>query len=331
VQDTLHLDNLESVSAFVSKTVVTPPLPPINLKLESVYATSIKVKWDPPTHIPVQGKLTYGINIIPESPEIRRVMADDRQKEVESNVYQFSNLPEIVGTGEKYRVTVTSVYTPVAGGSHYSSDSVTEIFTTKPLPPEKFIVKDHNERTFSWFKSPSPGVYHYKLKIKRDNDRACDYIINDPHDRSLDEARKKQDMISFTLPTELVDDVEYKVNVYSMVSDGRDGWIESKALSCKIDKQQETIKTDSELETEGDVFDAIVDLPKLTKTPPQHTQKLFKVDWTYRLDPTWKASPPRTVCLIGCPKKNTFFEFRFVLRITGASGCPEAAKGISAL
>ena len=246
-------EDLGSVSSPITKTVVTPPLPPANLRLESVAETSIKVKWDPPTHIPAQGKLTYSVNIIPESPEVRRVMTDDRQKEVDSNVYLFSNLPEIVGTGEKYRVTLSSVYTPVAGGTHYSSDSVTEIFLTKPLPPEKFIVKDHNERTFSWFKSPSPGVCRYKFKIKKDNDRATDHIIDDSDDRSLDEARKRQDMISFTLPFELEDSVEYKVNVYSMVSDGRDGWIESKPLSCKIVKQDEVIKTDTELEAEGDL------------------------------------------------------------------------------
>ena len=252
--DLMKSDNLESVSTFVTKTVVTPPLPPVNLRLETAAApTSIKVKWDPPAQIPAQGKLTYGINIIPESPEVRRVMTDDRQKEVDSNVYLFSNLPEIVGTGEKYRVTLSSVYTPVAGGTHYSSDSVTEIFLTKPLPPEKFIVKDHNERTFSWFKSPSPGVCRYKFKIKKDNDRATDHIIDDSDDRSLDEARKKQAMISFTLPTELEDGVEYKVNVYSMVSDGGDGWIESNPLYCKIVKQDEVIKTDTELEAEGDL------------------------------------------------------------------------------
>ena len=266
-------ENLESVSAFVTKTVVTPPLPPGNLRLESVAATSIKVKWDPPTHIPVQGKLTYGINIIPESPDVRRVMADDRHKEVESTVYQFTKLPEIVGTGEKYRVTVSSVYTPVAGGASYSSDSVTEIFTTKPLPPEKLIVKDHNERIFSWFKSPSPGVNHYKLKIKRDSDRACDYIIDDPEDRSLDDPRQKQSMISFTLPTELENGVEYKLNIYSLVRDGqgRDGWIESKPLSSKIIKEEEAIKTDTDLETEGDVFDAIANNPTITKITVQRT------------------------------------------------------------
>ena len=145
--------DLEVVSSPLTKTVVTPPLPPANLRLETAAATSIKVKWDPPTHIPTQGKLTYGINIIPESPEVRRVMADDRQKEVESNVYQFSNLPEIVGTGEKYRVTVTSVYTPVAGGSHYLSDSVAEIFTTKPVPSEKLVVK-------------TPTLNHINLNIE---------------------------------------------------------------------------------------------------------------------------------------------------------------------
>ena len=265
--------DMEVVSSPVTKTVVTPPLPPINLRLESVAETSIKVKWDPPTHIPVQGKLTYDINIIPESPEVRRVMADDRQKEVESNVYEFSNLPEIVGTGENYRVTVSSVFTPITSGSSYMSDSVTEIFTTKPLPPEKLIVKDHNERIFSWFKSPSPGVYHYKLKIKRDHDKACDFIINDPDNRSLDEARQKQNMISFTLPMELENGIVYKVNIYSMVRDGqgRDGWIESKPLSSKIVKQQEAIKTDTDLETESDVFDAIADLPKITKMTVHRT------------------------------------------------------------
>ena len=262
------VDNLESISSYVTKTVVTPPLPPLNLKLESAYPTSIKVKWDPPTYIPAQGKLTYGINIVPETPG--QIMADDRNKEVESNVYQFSNLP---GTGEKYRVTVSSVFTPVVGGSSYSSDPLTEIFTTKPLPPEKLMVKDHNERIFSWFKSPSSGVHHYKLKIKRDSEKATDYVIHDPDDRSLDDPRHKQSMISFTLPTELENDVEYKINIFSMVRDGqgRDGWIESKPLSSKIIKQEEAIRTDTDLETEGDVFDAITDMPKITKITVHRT------------------------------------------------------------
>ena len=264
------VDNLESISSFVTKTVVTPPLPPSNLKLESAAATSIKVKWDPPTYIPAQGKLTYGINIVLETTDVRQVMADDRNKEVESNVYQFSNLPV---TGEKYRVTVSSVFTPVVGGSSYSSDPLAEIFTTKPLPPEKLMVKDHNERIFSWFKSPSPGVHHYKLKIKRDSEKACDYVITDPDDRSLDDPKQKQGMISFTLPTELENDVDYKINIFSMVRDGqgRDGWIESKPLSNKIVKQEEVIKTDTDLETEGDVFDAITDIPKITKITVHRT------------------------------------------------------------
>ena len=257
--DLMKLDNLESASAFLEKTVVTKPLAPANLKLESAASTSIKIKWDAPPHIPPQGKLTYALSIIPESPEVRRAMmarVDERNKEVESTVFQFSHLPEIVGTGEKYRVTVCSVFTPVVGAgplTSYTSHPVTEIFTTKPLPPEKLNVKDHNKQIFSWLKSPSPAVTHYKLKIKKENEKAVDYFIEDNDDRSQEE---KQVEISYKLPLELENGVEYKVNIFSE-AETRDGWIESEPLFSKITKQEDmAINTDTDLEIENDVFDA---------------------------------------------------------------------------
>ena len=55
---------------------------------------------------------------------------------------------------------------------------------------------------------------------------------------------------------------------------------------------------------------------------------------------TLSAAPASTLLLHAADKqgvntrvsqKNTFFEFRFAGRITGANGCPEATKKISAL
>ena len=101
-------------------------------------------------------------------------MKDDKAKDVDTTVYQFSQLPE---SGEKYRVTIKSVYSLVAGGATFTSQNISEVFLTKPLPPEKLNVKDHERQIFSWLKSPTQSVKHYKLKIKKDTDKATDYWI----------------------------------------------------------------------------------------------------------------------------------------------------------
>ena len=49
---------------------------------------------------------------------LRNQMKDDKAKDVDTTVYQFSQLPE---SGEKYRVTIKSVYSLVAGGTTFIS------------------------------------------------------------------------------------------------------------------------------------------------------------------------------------------------------------------
>merc|ERR1719317_1855565 len=96
-------------------------------------------------------------------------MAEDKSKEVDSNVFTFSHLPEIIGTGELYQVSVQTVVN--IAGKNYHSETLSDIFATKPLPPEKLTVVDAAEQIFSWMRSPSPSVHNYKLKIKKDIER----------------------------------------------------------------------------------------------------------------------------------------------------------------
>ena len=257
--DLMRLDTLESVSSCLEKTVVTPPLPPTNIKLESAQATSLKVKWDPPTYIPQHGKLSYNVTIYPLSANVRLGMKEDRAKELESTVYQFSQLPEIIGTGEKYRVSVTTCFT-LATGVSYSSEPVSQIFVTKPLPPERLTVRDHEHQIFSWLSSPSASVKNYKLKIKKDNEKSVDFWIIDT--KEITEKEKQHD-VEHTLTFDLEKEVEYKVNIYSCVENGSgDGWVESEPLFCKLTKEDDAgISADLDIDIERDVFD----FPKTTR------------------------------------------------------------------
>ena len=73
-QDLMRLEADESFSDQINKTVVTRPLPPSNLVLETAQATSLKTKWDPPSYIPQAGKVSYSATITPVSSHLRREM-----------------------------------------------------------------------------------------------------------------------------------------------------------------------------------------------------------------------------------------------------------------
>ena len=107
-------------------------------------------------------------------------MKDLGAKEIESTLYQFSQLPEIIGTGEKYKVSIETVLT-LSNGVTSKSDPVTKTFVTKPLPPENLHINDHEQQIFAWQRSPSPAVKNYKLKIRKaeENARAVDHWIED--------------------------------------------------------------------------------------------------------------------------------------------------------
>ena len=145
---------LESTSDLVEVSAVTLPPAPSNLRLEASYATSLKVKWDPPA-LPATVKVTYRVKIEAEKEAVSSKMVDEA-KEVEAAVYTFSHLPDILGTGEMYKVTIETVV-QLSGKNHYSSP-IWDHYLTKPLPPEKLVVLDPTSQLFSWQRSPSPSV-----------------------------------------------------------------------------------------------------------------------------------------------------------------------------
>ena len=215
---------LDSLSNFVDKTVITPPPPPLNLRQEQLQVGSLKVKWDSPSSVPQTGKLSFNVSIHPLSSELKTVMKED-WKEVESNVYQFSQLPELVGSGEKYRVSVQSVFTSPSGQSS-RSQPVTEIFLTKPLPPRDLRVLDDDNQIICWQRSQSPSVRLYKVKIRKESEKAMDYIH---------EVEENQPDCRFQLPPlDLM--VEYKLNIYSFLMHN-EMTVESEPLFYKIKKE----------------------------------------------------------------------------------------------
>jgi len=259
-EDLMRLDYLESFSNTLEKTTVTPPNPPMNIKLETAASTSLKVKWDPPINIPANTRVSYHAAIVALNPVVRDAMVEDKSKDIESTVFTFSHLPEIIGTGELYRVSIQTVVT--IAGKHYQSESISGIFATKPLPPEKLTVIDASEQIFSWMRSPSPGVENYKLKVKKDNEKSTDYWVNDPGRDSTSSA------IRFKLPMELEVDGEYKINIYSEVENGGN-WVESEPLFTKVTKYEDmAIEEDTDIDIEKDVFDA----PKTTKIALRRNQ-----------------------------------------------------------
>ena len=235
---------LDSWSNFVEKTVITPPPPPLNLRQEQLQVGSLKVKWDSPTSLPQTGKLGFSISINPLSSELKTVMKED-WKEVESNVYQFSQLPELVGSGEKYRVSVQSVFTSPSGQTS-RSQPVTEIFLTKPLPPRDLRVLDDDEQIISWQRSLSPSVRLYKVKIRKETEKAMDYIH---------EVEENQPDCKFQLPNlDLM--VEYKLNIYSVLMHN-EVTVESEPLFYKIKKEDYCSLSTETASQSSDLTDAV--------------------------------------------------------------------------
>ena len=235
---------LDALSNFEEKTVITPPPPPLNLRQEQLQVGSLKVKWDSPTSVPQTGKLGFSISIHPLSSELKTVMKED-WKEVESNVYQFSQLPELVGSGEKYRVSVQSVFTSSSGQTS-RSQPVTEIFLTKPLPPRDLRVLDDDQQIISWQRSLSPSVRLYKVKIRKETEKAMDYIH---------EVEENQPDCKFQLPAlDLM--VEYKLNIYSVLMHN-EVTVESEPLFYKIKKEDYCSLSTETSSQSSDLTDAV--------------------------------------------------------------------------
>merc|ERR1711892_161177 len=150
-------------------------------------------------------------------------------KETESNIYTVK-LPEIIGTGEHYEISVVTVVN--VSGKFYHSLPIKKVFATKPLPPEKLVAPLTDDQEFVWKRSMSPSVSKYKFKIKKEDDKATDYWVEDT-EQKYDVYHQNE--VKFKLPFEFQDDVEYKINIYSVIEHEGD-WIESEPLHGKVTK-----------------------------------------------------------------------------------------------
>ena len=83
------------------------------------------------------------------------------------NIFSLFQLPEIVGTGHVYKISMIAIYSTTKDGQNSTGESleVTEEFMTKPLAPTKLSIgnKD-NPLEICWRKSVTPNVVSYKIR-----------------------------------------------------------------------------------------------------------------------------------------------------------------------
>ena len=145
------------------KIIVASPKPPTNLISESLQSALLKIKWDPPTDLDAPLKYMLAINAV--NPDVQAKMPDDSGRETEAHIFTFK-VPEVIGSGEVYEVSVKTVAS--VGGTFHHSTPIMKMFATRPLPPEKLEVISSGEgQEFVWKRSMSPHVTKYKFKIKK--------------------------------------------------------------------------------------------------------------------------------------------------------------------
>ena len=247
-----HADNMviqasEIMSDFITKTFVAPPRSPLNLRLESSQPNSLKLKWDTPLDCNV--KPTYNIILHPENKKIQELIGEEVIKETEQNTFTFSKLPERVGAGKPYEVSVKTVIN--IGAKFYHSAPTKKVFMTKPLPPENLTVncKSHE---FSWLRSRTAEVKSYKFKIKKEDEKANEYIVNDDtiQEESFEESGSvEMHLVTFKVPYKFEVGIEYKINVFSLL-EFEGTMVESDPRHARLIKEYENTEliTDSENE-----------------------------------------------------------------------------------
>ena len=117
-------------------------------------------------------------------------------------------------------------------GKFYHSSPIKKVFATKPLPAEKLVAPLADDQEFVWKRSMSPSVSKYKFKIKKDDEKATDFWVEDT-EQKYDVYHQNE--VKFKVPFEFQDSVEYKINIYSVIE--HEGyWIESEPLHGKATK-----------------------------------------------------------------------------------------------
>ena len=198
---------------------VTQPRPPLNVRLDSAGASSLRVRWDPPSDTG-SAKPSFSLTIQPLDKEVAEQFGEEFIKEVDSNIFTFSKLPEIIGSGQKYEVAIrTSVN---IGGKVFQSEAVKKIFMTKPLPPEQIEISNSNCDEFSWKRSQTRGVTKYKFRVKKNDEKPVDYCVDDNIIQEEGSDDGESQLISFRVPTKFEEGSEYKINIFSLLEmDGK--------------------------------------------------------------------------------------------------------------
>ncbi|XP_023334449.1 uncharacterized protein LOC111705966 isoform X2 [Eurytemora carolleeae] len=152
------IDNLQSASEEAKIHFITLPLPPRSLELESRLTNSFIVKWEAP-------KVTFSAHRFKLSIQCTEIgYSSEHEVNGDKRTFNFSKLPDIIGTGECYKVCISYIVNPPGSSLEVESSIVCENFYTKPLPPTQLILGPGN--LITWTNSPSKYVSLYKLKYK---------------------------------------------------------------------------------------------------------------------------------------------------------------------
>ena len=192
---------------------VTHPRPPQNVRLDSAQASSLRVRWDPPAECSV--KPAFSLTIKPLDKEVSDHFGDEFNKEVDSNIFTFSKLPEVIGSGQRYEVGVSTIVN--IGGKVFQSEAVKKIFITKPLPPEQIEISNSNCDEFSWKRSLTRGVTKYKFRVKKDDERPVDYYVDDNIIVEEESDDGESQTISFRVPIKFEEGSDYRINIFSLL------------------------------------------------------------------------------------------------------------------
>ena len=249
-------NSMRTESEPLSVKFTTLPETIRNLKMEHATPNSITVKWDIPV---VTSGVKYILAISGKTNE--KETNDDNDEDMENienfemvnievagdkNQFTFSKLPDIIGSGHAFKVSIVTVYASPRE-IETTSEECQEIFMTKPIPPTHLDIGSTNEPfQICWHKSMTPNVTKYRIRWKSRN---SDDIKTE---EEIIESQTEDEIVYFQFPFESIEDnTEYKVNVYAIaIATCGDLEAESKELHEKFfftkDPPKISVLTDNE-------------------------------------------------------------------------------------
>lgn len=229
-----------------------------NLRLDNATPNSITLKWDTPMMaLNLKYKVTINGDTYPAQDEFDDLELDgqgDEKNESSSQVgapqhiryfqttvevpgdknqYTFSKLPEIIGSGHAYDITiVASVVT--SRENEVLSPEMTERYMTRPLPPTNLRIGKRPLQIF-WHKSMTGSVSSYKVRWRPFGNVASEENEAKEANVDLNESMGEDgNAVYFSFPEDQVQvGTAYKVNVYA-VAESAGLTAESKELHEKF-------------------------------------------------------------------------------------------------